>query len=132
MPARILIVEDDGVVAETLEAYLQQAGYEVTRVRDGRQGLAVAEAGAHALVILDLMVPGLGGLDVCRQLRRSSRVRVRRAETIRAAISPPMMRSAMPASHSDASQISSRKLKTASRCRARSASGRGWLRDLHG
>ena len=35
MPARILIVEDDGVVAETLEAYLQQTGYEVTRVRDG-------------------------------------------------------------------------------------------------
>jgi DNA-binding response OmpR family regulator len=76
MPARILIVEDDGVVAETLEAYLLQAGHEVTRVRDGRQGLAIAEAGAHALVILDLMIPGLGGIEVCRQLRRSSRVPV--------------------------------------------------------
>ena len=76
MPARILIVEDDGVVAETLEAYLQQAGYEVTRVRDGREGLAIAQAGAHALVILDLMIPGLGGIEVCRQLRRSSRVPV--------------------------------------------------------
>jgi len=76
MPARILIVEDDGVVAETLEAYLQQAGHEVTRVRDGREGLAVAQAGAHALVILDLMIPGLGGIEVCRQLRRSSRVPV--------------------------------------------------------
>ena len=76
MPARILIVEDDGVVAETLQAYLQQAGYEVTRARDGREGLAIAQAGAHALVILDLMIPGLGGIEVCRQLRRSSRLPV--------------------------------------------------------
>jgi DNA-binding response OmpR family regulator len=76
MSAHILIVEDDGVVAETLAAYLRQAGHEVTRVRDGREGLAIAQAGAHALVILDLMIPGLGGIDVCRQLRRSSRIPV--------------------------------------------------------
>jgi DNA-binding response OmpR family regulator len=76
MPARILIVEDDGVVAETLAAYLQHAGHEVTLSRDGREGLALAQAGGHALVILDVMIPGLGGVDVCRQLRRTSQVPV--------------------------------------------------------
>jgi DNA-binding response OmpR family regulator len=76
MPARILIVEDDGVVAETLAAYLQRAGHEVTLSRDGREGLALAQAGGHALVILDVMIPGLGGMDVCRQLRRTSQVPV--------------------------------------------------------
>lgn len=74
MPDRILVVEDDSVVAETLEAYLQRAGYDVRLVRDGRQGLALASAGTFALVILDLMIPGLSGLDVCRELRKVSRV----------------------------------------------------------
>ena len=72
MASRILLVEVDAVVAETLEAYLQQAGYEVTSTRDGRDGLQRALDGTHALVILDLMVPGLPGLDVCRTLRRES------------------------------------------------------------
>jgi len=76
MPARILIVEDDGVVAATLEAYLQHAGHEVTLARDGREGLAIAQAGEHALVILDVMIPGLGGMEVCRQLRRTSQLPV--------------------------------------------------------
>jgi DNA-binding response OmpR family regulator len=76
MPARILVVEDDAVVAETLEAYLQQAGYEVVLVRDGRQALALAQDGAYALIILDLMIPGLPGLDVCREVRRISRMPV--------------------------------------------------------
>jgi CheY-like chemotaxis protein len=76
MPDRILVVEDDVVVAETLEAYLQRAGYDVRVVRDGRQGLALASAGTFALVILDLMIPGLSGLDVCRELRKVSRVPV--------------------------------------------------------
>ncbi len=72
MAARILLIEDDAVVAETLEVYLRQAGYEVTATRDGRDGLQRALDGTHALVILDLMVPGLPGLDVCRALRRES------------------------------------------------------------
>ena len=76
MPARILIVEDDVVVAETLEVYLQQAGYDVTLVRDGRQALALVEDGAHALVVLDLMIPGMPGLEVCSALRRVSSIPV--------------------------------------------------------
>jgi DNA-binding response OmpR family regulator len=76
MPARILVVEDDSVVAETVEAYLQQAGYEVTVIRDGRAAVAHVRDDVPALVILDLMIPGLPGLDVCRQLRHESHVPV--------------------------------------------------------
>ena len=72
----VLVVEDDLVVAETLEAYLQQAGYGVRLTRDGREGLALASSGEYALVILDLMIPGMPGLDVCRELRRVSQVPV--------------------------------------------------------
>jgi DNA-binding response OmpR family regulator len=76
MPARILIVEDDVVVAETLEAYLEQAGYDITLVRDGRQALALVEDGAHALVVLDVMIPGMSGIEVCRAVRRVSSIPV--------------------------------------------------------
>jgi DNA-binding response OmpR family regulator len=70
----ILIVEDDRVVAETLGLYLQQAGYAVEAVPDGVAGLARAQDERVRLVILDLMLPGLGGREVCRQLRATSRV----------------------------------------------------------
>ncbi len=66
MPARILIVEDDVVVAETLEVYLQQAGYEVTLVRDGRAGARPRRSRRLALVDARLMIPGMPGLEVCR------------------------------------------------------------------
>ncbi|WP_367079114.1 response regulator [Luteitalea sp.] len=79
MSARILVVEDDLVVAETLEVYLERAGYGVRLTRDGRDGLALAQSGDFALVVLDLMSPGLSGLDVCRELRRTSRVDGRQA-----------------------------------------------------
>jgi DNA-binding response OmpR family regulator len=72
MATRLLVIEDDPVVAETLDAYLTRAGYLVTAVRDGRHGLELAKAGGFALVVLDLMVPGLPGLDVCRAIRRQS------------------------------------------------------------
>jgi DNA-binding response OmpR family regulator len=70
----ILIVEDDRVVAETLTLYLQQAGYAVEAVPDGVAGLARARDQCVQLVILDLMLPGLGGREICRQLRATSRV----------------------------------------------------------
>lgn len=73
---RIVVIEDDAVVAETLELYLKQAGYEVVTARDGVRGLEKAAAPEAALVILDLMVPGLSGLEVCRRLRKSSAVPV--------------------------------------------------------
>ena len=70
----ILIVEDDRVVSETLTLYLQQAGYVVDAVADGVTGLARARNPDVRLVILDLMLPGLNGREVCRQLRATSRV----------------------------------------------------------
>jgi len=68
----ILIVEDDASTAESLELYLRAGGYDVTVARDGVSGLAEARSGRHALVLLDLMLPGMYGLDVCRELRRES------------------------------------------------------------
>lgn len=67
--ARILIVEDDHALAEVLSYNLQQAGYEVSLAFDGRDGLRQAELGQPDLVILDLMLPLVDGLDVCRRLR---------------------------------------------------------------
>jgi len=70
----ILIVEDDAVVAETLTVYLEHAGYEVAGARDGPSGLARARQPDVALVVLDWMLPGLNGHEVCRRLRAVSAV----------------------------------------------------------
>jgi DNA-binding response OmpR family regulator len=71
---RIVAIEDDAVVAETLTLYLEHAGYSVVTTADGREGLALARQPGVALVILDLMIPGLSGQQVCRALRETSRV----------------------------------------------------------
>jgi DNA-binding response OmpR family regulator len=72
--SRILIVEDDVVVADTLKLYLEHAGHAVDVVADGREGLARAGARDVALVVLDWMLPGLSGQEICRRLRRESTV----------------------------------------------------------
>jgi DNA-binding response OmpR family regulator len=69
--ARILLVEDDLTVAEVVVDYLRHAGLEPRHAPDGRSALELAETWRPDLVILDLMLPGIGGLDVCRQLRES-------------------------------------------------------------
>jgi len=74
--ARVLIVEDDRKTAESLQLYLRAAGYEVTIARDGVSGLQEAESGDYDLVLLDLMLPGMYGMDVCRRLRERSAVPV--------------------------------------------------------
>jgi DNA-binding response OmpR family regulator len=71
---RIVVIEDDGVVAETLTLYLEHAGYSVVTAADGREGMALARQPGLALVILDLMIPGMSGQQVCRALRETSRV----------------------------------------------------------
>jgi two-component system, OmpR family, response regulator AdeR len=73
---RVLVVEDDRVVAETLRAYLEHAGYRVEVVHDGSAALAAAAAEPPALVVLDLLLPGLDGREVCRRLRERSTVPV--------------------------------------------------------
>ncbi|MGA5434523.1 response regulator transcription factor [Streptomyces cellulosae] len=67
---RILVVEDEVDLAHTLRTGLTAEGYSVDLAHDGRQGLWMARTGEYALVVLDLMLPGLNGYKVCAQLRR--------------------------------------------------------------
>jgi DNA-binding response OmpR family regulator len=77
VPARrVLVVDDDPTVSEVVSRYLVRAGYAVEVVGDGTQALAAAEARPPDLVVLDLMLPGMNGLDVFRKLRQSSTVAV--------------------------------------------------------
>jgi DNA-binding response OmpR family regulator len=71
---RIVVIEDDAVVAETLTLYLEQAGFNVATASNGVAGLALAKGADTALVVLDLMIPGMSGQDVCRRLRAESSV----------------------------------------------------------
>jgi DNA-binding response OmpR family regulator len=68
-PARVLIVEDDPTVAEVVTRYLEREGFAVESVADGREAIARADARLPDLVVLDIMLPGLDGLEVCRRLR---------------------------------------------------------------
>jgi len=72
----ILVVEDEETLAESLRYNLIREGYEVTVVDDGRVALDTLRTKAADLVLLDLMLPGLGGFDVLRQIRASSEVPV--------------------------------------------------------
>ena len=66
---RILLLEDNADVRANLTEQLEQAGHEVDVALDGRSGLLMAVAGEHDVLVLDLGLPRLGGLDVCRKLR---------------------------------------------------------------
>jgi len=67
--SRILVVDDDATVSEVVARYLERDGYVVETVADGRHALERALAEPPDLVVLDLMLPGMDGLDVCRRLR---------------------------------------------------------------
>jgi DNA-binding response OmpR family regulator len=69
VPRRILVVDDDPTVAEVVSGYLQRAGYAVDRAVDGRAALDQAATRRPDLVVLDLMLPEIDGLEVCRRLR---------------------------------------------------------------
>lgn len=71
---RILLIEDETALGEALEYTLGREGYEVKWVTDGSEGLARFQTDGADLVLLDLMLPGLPGEDVCKQIRRSSNV----------------------------------------------------------
>ena len=74
MAARVLVVEDAPTVSEVVERYLLREGYEVAVAADGSEGLRLAREWAPELVVLDLKLPQVDGLEVCRQLRRDSQV----------------------------------------------------------
>ena len=66
---RVLIVEDDHKTADIVRLYLERDGYAVTSAYDGMAGLEAARSEPPDLVILDLLLPRMNGLDVCRRLR---------------------------------------------------------------
>ncbi len=66
---RVLVVEDDRDIANLVELHLAENGCEVTLAHDGTEGLKKALSGAYDLVILDLMLPGTDGIEICRRLR---------------------------------------------------------------
>lgn len=71
----VLVVEDDKSLADVLAYNLNEAGYQVSVARDGQDGLTQAEVKLPDVVLLDLMLPMLDGLDVCRRLRASALTR---------------------------------------------------------
>ncbi|MEU6079988.1 response regulator transcription factor [Streptomyces sp. NPDC047108] len=73
---RVLVVDDDPTVAEIVAGYLDRAGFTVDRAADGPSALARADERRPDLVVLDLMLPGMDGLDVCRSLRAKGPVPV--------------------------------------------------------
>ncbi|MFK0241156.1 response regulator transcription factor [Microbacterium sp. NPDC090281] len=71
---RVLVIEDDATVSEIVRTYLQAASYIVDIATDSFAGLAAVSAGAPDLVVLDRMLPGIDGAEVCRRIRADSSV----------------------------------------------------------
>lgn len=74
--AKILLVEDEKKLARFIELELTHEGYQVEKAFDGRTGLEMAESGSFDLLLLDIMLPELNGLEILRRIRRSSDVPV--------------------------------------------------------
>lgn len=75
MPAqKILVVDDEPAVSDLLEYNLRKSGYEALVACDGREALRLARQANPDLVLLDLMIPEIDGLDVCRELRKTSSI----------------------------------------------------------
>jgi DNA-binding response OmpR family regulator len=70
---RILLIEDDVHLSEILRVHLRSDGYAVEHANDGRQGVALVERGGWDAIVLDLMLPGVDGLEICRRARSLAR-----------------------------------------------------------
>jgi two-component system response regulator BaeR len=73
-PRRVLVVEDDPKIARLLADYLGRDGFDAATMADGQMALSLIEQSVPALVILDVMLPGMDGMSVCRAVRRFSDV----------------------------------------------------------
>jgi two-component system, OmpR family, response regulator MtrA len=74
MDERLLLVEDDPSIREIAALGLTRAGFRVSAIADGRQGLAQFRQAPYDVVILDIMLPSLDGFEICREIRKDSRV----------------------------------------------------------
>ena len=72
MTQRILVVDDEPVVTEVVEQYLIREGYEVSLASDGAKALELIQDWVPDLVVLDLMLPVVDGLEVCRRIQQGS------------------------------------------------------------
>ena len=76
MASRVLLIDDDVRLPELLRSYLEQNGVALSHAPDGARGLIMLEQGAYDAVLLDVMMPGMDGLEVCRKIRGKSSVPV--------------------------------------------------------
>jgi DNA-binding response OmpR family regulator len=74
MTVRVLLIDDDQRLVELLSSYLEQNGMSLTGAPDGARGLAAMDAATFDAVLLDVMMPGLTGLEVCKRIRQKSRI----------------------------------------------------------
>jgi len=74
MPRKILLIDDEPEILEISRDYLKASAFEVVTAKDGLQGLTVARREKPDLIVMDLMMPGMDGLDLCREIRRESNV----------------------------------------------------------
>jgi DNA-binding response OmpR family regulator len=74
--ARVLLIDDDVELTGLLQEYLEQEGFETSAVHDGESGVEEAVSGRHTIVVLDVMLPRLNGVEVLRRIRARSRVPV--------------------------------------------------------
>ncbi|QDQ03001.1 response regulator transcription factor [Lysinibacillus fusiformis] len=74
MPKKILLVEDEKHIARFVELELQHEGYMVTVAFEGREGLALATSEDFDVLLLDVMLPGINGIEICRRVRTQSKV----------------------------------------------------------
>ncbi|MFJ3903688.1 two-component system response regulator CseB [Streptomyces sp. NPDC090025] len=73
-PVSVLVVEDDAVIRRAVQLFLERYGYQVAVAADGLAGLEAFRAGAHDLLILDVMLPELDGIGLCQRIREESLV----------------------------------------------------------
>lgn len=71
---KIILIEDESSVVSFIKKGLQELGYEVSVALDGHTGIQMVEANDFDLVILDIMLPGINGLDVCREIRSKNKI----------------------------------------------------------
>jgi DNA-binding response OmpR family regulator len=76
MAQKILVIDDEAKIVEICSDYLRAAGFDVITAGDGLQGLALVRSRKPDLIVLDLMLPGMDGLDLCRTLRKESNIPV--------------------------------------------------------